>query len=100
MHPIALEAESLLFPCVSFLQKWNAQLVIPASSTNTNNLEEDKEKNRVNLYSTNASFPVEQLRTFPQLLQNIHCLEVSFRKVLVNVLGDQMIFLSALFICE
>lgn len=46
MHPIALEAESLLFLCVSFLQKWNAQLVIPASSTNPNNLEEDKEKNQ------------------------------------------------------
>ncbi|NXE95160.1 CENPI protein, partial [Menura novaehollandiae] len=55
-------------------RKWNAQLIIPASSTNTNNLE-DREKNRVDLYSTNKSFPVEQLRTFPQLLQNIHCLE-------------------------
>ncbi|NWT18923.1 CENPI protein, partial [Vireo altiloquus] len=56
-------------------RKWNAQLVIPASSTNTNNLEEDREKNHVYLYSTNESFPVEQLRTFPQLLQNIHRLE-------------------------
>ncbi|NWV04159.1 CENPI protein, partial [Ptilonorhynchus violaceus] len=56
-------------------RKWNSQLIIPASSTNTHNLEEDREKNNVDLYSTNESFPVEQLRTFPQLLQNIHCLE-------------------------
>ncbi|NXU61127.1 CENPI protein, partial [Horornis vulcanius] len=56
-------------------RKWNAQLVIPASSTNTNNLKEVKEKNRVYLYSTNVSFPVEQLQTFPQLLQNIQHLE-------------------------
>ncbi|NXS80031.1 CENPI protein, partial [Erpornis zantholeuca] len=55
-------------------RKWNARLVIPASSTNTNNLEEDRKKN-IYLYSTNESFPVEQLRTFPQLLQNIHRLE-------------------------
>ncbi|NWI40508.1 CENPI protein, partial [Picathartes gymnocephalus] len=53
-------------------RKWNAQLVIPASSSNTNNLEEDRQKNR---YSTNESFQVEQLQTFPQLLQNIHRLE-------------------------
>ncbi|NXR44786.1 CENPI protein, partial [Hippolais icterina] len=56
-------------------RKWNAQFVIPASSTNTNNLQEVRGKNRVCLYSTNMSFPVEQLQTFPQLLQNIHRLE-------------------------
>ncbi|OWK54351.1 Centromere protein I [Lonchura striata] len=57
------------------MKKWNAQLVIPASSANTNNLEEDREKKCLYLYSTNESFPLEQLHTFPQLLQNIHCLE-------------------------
>ncbi|KAL2304456.1 hypothetical protein Nmel_013207, partial [Mimus melanotis] len=56
-------------------RKWNAQLVIPASSRTTSNLEEDRQKNHVYLYSTNKSFPVEQLQTFPQLLQNIHRLE-------------------------
>ncbi|KAM7043252.1 centromere protein I isoform 1-T2 [Acridotheres tristis] len=56
-------------------RKWNAQLVIPASSRNTNYLEEDRQKSHVCLYSTNRSFPVEQLQTFPQLLQNIHHLE-------------------------
>nr|XP_002187390.3 centromere protein I [Taeniopygia guttata]XP_041572180.1 centromere protein I [Taeniopygia guttata] len=55
-------------------RKWNAQLVIPASSANTNNLEDDREK-CFYLYSTNESFPLEQLHTFPQLLQNIHRLE-------------------------
>ncbi|NXB49111.1 CENPI protein, partial [Leucopsar rothschildi] len=56
-------------------RKWNAQLVIPASSRNTNYLDEDRQKSHVCLYSTNRSFPVEQLQTFPQLLQNIHHLE-------------------------
>ncbi|XP_041252544.1 centromere protein I [Onychostruthus taczanowskii] len=56
-------------------RKWNAQLVIPASSANINNLEEDRENNCFYLYSTNESFPVEQRQTFPQLLQNIHHLE-------------------------
>ncbi|NXI35254.1 CENPI protein, partial [Galbula dea] len=56
-------------------RKWNTQLVIPASSTNRSNLEEDSKKSRVDLYSANETFPVEQLQTFPQLLQNIHRLE-------------------------
>ncbi|RMB98318.1 hypothetical protein DUI87_25223 [Hirundo rustica rustica] len=56
-------------------KKWNAQLVIPASSSNTSNLEEAGEENSVCLYSTDVSLPVEQLQTFPQLLQNIHRLE-------------------------
>lgn len=102
VHLIALETELLLLICVPFLQKWNSQLIIPASSTNKNNLEEDREKRRVDLYSTNESFPVEQLQTFSQLLQNIHRLEVSFRKISVsslNVLRDQRMFLYA-HICE
>ncbi|XP_016153800.1 PREDICTED: centromere protein I [Ficedula albicollis] len=67
-------------------RKWNAQLVIPASSTN--NLGEDRQKNSVCLYSTNETFPVEQLQTFPQLLQNIHRLEFPSRmgSVLTNPL--------------
>uniref|UniRef100_A0A8C8BDQ4 Centromere protein I n=1 Tax=Otus sunia TaxID=257818 RepID=A0A8C8BDQ4_9STRI len=56
-------------------RKWNTQLFIPASSTNRNNLEQDSGKNHVDLYSANKSFPVEQLQTFPQLLENIHHLE-------------------------
>uniref|UniRef100_A0A8C3JJ88 Centromere protein I n=1 Tax=Calidris pygmaea TaxID=425635 RepID=A0A8C3JJ88_9CHAR len=56
-------------------RKWNTQVLIPASSANRSNLEEDREKQLVNLYSMDESFPVEQLQTFPQLLQNIHRLE-------------------------
>ncbi|NXU89395.1 CENPI protein, partial [Xiphorhynchus elegans] len=54
-------------------RKWNAQLAVPASSAN--NLEENTAKNCVGLFSTKETFPVEQLQTFPQLLQNIHRLE-------------------------
>ncbi|NXA24962.1 CENPI protein, partial [Ibidorhyncha struthersii] len=53
-------------------RKWNTQLIIPASSTNRNNLYEDREKNCGDLYRMNEPFPVEQLQTFSQLLQNIH----------------------------
>ncbi|XP_071613663.1 centromere protein I [Heliangelus exortis] len=69
----------VLFLCTaqprSRKRKWNTQLIIPASSTNKNNLEEDKEQNHVDLYCMNECFPVEQLQTFSQLLQNIHHLE-------------------------
>ncbi|NXX14563.1 CENPI protein, partial [Podargus strigoides] len=57
-------------------RKWNAQLFIPASSTNKNSLEEDRGKNHVNLCRTSESLPVEQLQTFSQLLQNIHHLQL------------------------
>ncbi|NXV79965.1 CENPI protein, partial [Atlantisia rogersi] len=54
-------------------RKWNNQLILPASSTNQHYLKEDREK--CDLYSTNETFPVEQLQTFAQLLENIHRLE-------------------------
>ncbi|XP_030906778.2 centromere protein I [Melopsittacus undulatus] len=68
-------------------RKWNAQLMIPASSTNRSDLEEVREKN-TGLYSTDEYFPVELLQTFPQLLQNIHRLEFPSRmgSVLTNPL--------------
>ncbi|XP_062441002.1 centromere protein I isoform X2 [Rhea pennata] len=56
-------------------RKWNTQLIIPASSANTNHLAGGKEKNLVDLCSISEFFPVEQLQTFSQLLQNIHHLE-------------------------
>ncbi|NWY53767.1 CENPI protein, partial [Chionis minor] len=56
-------------------RKWNTQLMIPASSTNRTNSEEDRKKNCGDLHSTSESFPVEQLQTFSQLLQNMHRLE-------------------------
>ncbi|NWQ80416.1 CENPI protein, partial [Columbina picui] len=56
-------------------RKWNIQINIPASSTNKINLEEDRAEKRSDLYSTSESFPVEQLQTFSQLIENMHCLE-------------------------
>lgn len=35
-----------------------------------------KRMNLSDCFSSNGSFPLEQLKSFPQLLQNIHCLEV------------------------
>ncbi|NXN19441.1 CENPI protein, partial [Indicator maculatus] len=67
-------------------RKWNAQLIVPASSTN--NLEESR-GNNVGLYSTSLSFPVEQLQTFPQLLQNIHHLE--FPSQMASVLTNPLL---------
>uniref|UniRef100_A0A669Q7V2 Centromere protein I n=1 Tax=Phasianus colchicus TaxID=9054 RepID=A0A669Q7V2_PHACC len=56
-------------------RKWNTQLIVPASSANAQNLVVGGKMSRVDSFSANRSFPVEQLRTFPQLLQNIHRLE-------------------------
>ncbi|NXN97497.1 CENPI protein, partial [Rhinopomastus cyanomelas] len=56
-------------------RKWNSQMVIPASSRNEIDLEVDMKKGCVALCDTTRYFPVEQLQSFSQLLQNIHCLE-------------------------
>ncbi|KFV73146.1 Centromere protein I, partial [Dryobates pubescens] len=69
-------------------RKWNAQLIVPASSTSRNNLEENR-GSHVDLYSTSQSFPVEQLQTFPQLLHNIHRLE--FPSQMASVLTNPLL---------
>ncbi|NXX47633.1 CENPI protein, partial [Tricholaema leucomelas] len=69
-------------------RKWNAHLIVPASSTTTVNLEESR-VNNADLYSTSQSFPVEQLRTFSQLLQNIHRLE--FPSQMASVLTNPLL---------
>ncbi|KAH1165672.1 centromere protein I [Mauremys mutica] len=56
-------------------RKWNTQLILPACSTDTNNSTRSKEINHADILSHSESFPVEQLHTFSQLLQNIHRLE-------------------------
>lgn len=81
---------------VSFLQKWNTQLIVPASSASTQNSAVGGKRSRVDSFGANRSFPVEQLQTFPQLLQNIHRLEVSGRKVSSSVLGKQKTFVCDL----
>ncbi|XP_051641719.1 centromere protein I [Manacus candei] len=53
-------------------RKWNTQLVLPASSARNSEVGTEK---YCDLFSTDETFPVEQLQTFPQLLQNIHRLE-------------------------
>ncbi|NXC42065.1 CENPI protein, partial [Penelope pileata] len=70
-------------------RKWNAQLIIPASSANMQNLVVDSKKNCVDSYSTNESFPVERLQTFPQLLRNIHRLE--FPSQMGSVLANPLL---------
>ncbi|KFP84517.1 Centromere protein I, partial [Acanthisitta chloris] len=68
-------------------RKWNVQLVIPASSANTNHLGGNRGKS-LDLNCQKVSFPVEQLQTFPQFLQNIHQLELpaQMASVLTNPL--------------
>uniref|UniRef100_A0A674JQV2 Centromere protein I n=1 Tax=Terrapene triunguis TaxID=2587831 RepID=A0A674JQV2_9SAUR len=56
-------------------RKWNTQLILPACSTDANNPTRSKEINHADILSHSESFPVEQLHTFSQLLQNIHRLE-------------------------
>ncbi|XP_025131661.2 centromere protein I isoform X4 [Bubalus bubalis] len=58
-------------------RKWNSHSIIPV--LNSCNYSKESRKKRMNLsdyLSSNGSFPLEQLKSFPQLLQNIHCLEL------------------------
>ncbi|KAB0337780.1 hypothetical protein FD755_025474, partial [Muntiacus reevesi] len=58
-------------------RNWNSHSVIPV--LNSCNYSKESRKKRMNLsdyFSSNGSFPLEQLKSFPQLLQNIHCLEL------------------------
>ncbi|TEA25127.1 hypothetical protein DBR06_SOUSAS34710013 [Sousa chinensis] len=58
-------------------RKWNSHSVIPV--LNSRNYSKESGKKGMNLsdyFSSNGSFPLEQLKSFPQLLQNIHCLEL------------------------
>ncbi|XP_021481874.1 centromere protein I isoform X1 [Meriones unguiculatus] len=56
-------------------RKWNSHSVIPA--LNSVNKECGNKKMSLSDYlSSDRSLPLEQLQSFPQLLQNIHCLEL------------------------
>ncbi|XP_057574366.1 centromere protein I isoform X2 [Hippopotamus amphibius kiboko] len=58
-------------------RKWHSYSVIPV--LNSHNCSEESGKKRMNLcdyFNSSGSFPLEQLKSFPQLLQNIHCLEL------------------------
>ncbi|XP_037054831.1 centromere protein I isoform X2 [Peromyscus leucopus] len=59
----------------SLKRKWNSHSVIPP--LNSANKECGQKKMSLSDYLSSArSLPLEELRSFPQLLQNIHCLEL------------------------
>ncbi|XP_052591529.1 centromere protein I [Peromyscus californicus insignis] len=59
----------------SLKRKWSSHSVIPA--LNSANKECGQKKMSLSDYlSSDRSLPLEELRSFPQLLQNIHCLEL------------------------
>uniref|UniRef100_A0A9L0S509 Centromere protein I n=1 Tax=Equus caballus TaxID=9796 RepID=A0A9L0S509_HORSE len=58
-------------------RKWNSHSVIPVLNSSSCSKECGKKGMSLSDYlSSNGSFPLEQLKSFPQLLQNIHCLEL------------------------
>ena len=69
---------SPLIDCfIIFLQKWNSLSVIPVLNSSSYTKEcGKKEMSLSDCLNRSGSFPLEQLQSFPQLLQNIHCLEV------------------------
>ncbi|XP_050998453.1 centromere protein I [Acomys russatus] len=82
-------------------RKWNSHSVIPA--VNSANKECRGKKSVFDYLSSDTSLPLEELRSFPQLLQNIHCLELpsQMSSVLnnslllhyINCVNDESIFL-------
>ncbi|XP_024434517.2 centromere protein I isoform X2 [Desmodus rotundus] len=58
-------------------RKWNSHSLIPAPNSSSHSKEYGKKGMCLSDYlCSNTPFPVEQLKSFPQLLQNIHCLEL------------------------
>ncbi|GAB1303108.1 Centromere protein I [Apodemus speciosus] len=59
----------------SLKRKWNSHSVIPALNS-TNKEYGEKKMSLFDYLSSDKSLPLEQLQSFPQLLENIHCLEL------------------------
>ncbi|XP_036916084.1 centromere protein I isoform X2 [Sturnira hondurensis] len=58
-------------------RKWNSHSLIPVLNSSSHSKEYGKKGMCLSDYlCSNTPFPVEQLKSFPQLLQNIHCLEL------------------------
>ncbi|XP_043425518.1 centromere protein I [Prionailurus bengalensis] len=58
-------------------RKWNSYSVIPMLNSSSCSKECGKKGMALSDYlHSNGSFPLEQLKSFPQLLKNIHCLEL------------------------
>uniref|UniRef100_A0A6J0UM80 Centromere protein I isoform X1 n=2 Tax=Pogona vitticeps TaxID=103695 RepID=A0A6J0UM80_9SAUR len=70
-------------------RKWNTKLTLPACKTNSGFLAEKQKSDYADLLNSTGFFPVEQLQTFPQLLQNIHRLEFPSR--IGSVLGNPLL---------
>ncbi|XP_006164919.1 centromere protein I [Tupaia chinensis] len=61
----------------SLKRKWNSHSIIPMLNSSSYTKECGKKELSLSDYlSSNGSFPIEQLQSFTQLLQNIHCLEL------------------------
>ncbi|MGH0182930.1 UNVERIFIED_CONTAM: hypothetical protein FKN15_010791 [Acipenser sinensis] len=67
----AMEFFNKLITAQQFLQKWNSNLNVPLVSSSVSEI---NNKASISL-SRNAMLPLEQLRTFSQLLQNVHRIE-------------------------
>ncbi|XP_011770132.2 centromere protein I isoform X1 [Macaca nemestrina] len=58
-------------------RKWNSLSIIPVLNSSSYTKEcGKKEMSLSDCLNRSGSFPLEQLKSFPQLLQNIHCLEL------------------------
>ncbi|XP_016051185.1 PREDICTED: centromere protein I [Miniopterus natalensis] len=58
-------------------RKWNSHSLIPVLNSSSHSKECGKKGMSLSDYlSRKRAFPIEQLKSFPQLLQNIHCLEL------------------------
>ncbi|XP_042830999.1 centromere protein I isoform X2 [Panthera tigris] len=85
-------------------RKWNSYSVIPMLNSSSCSKECGKKGMALSDYlRSNGSFPLEQLKSFPQLLKNIHCLELpsqmgavlnnSLLLHYINVVKDESILL-------
>ncbi|XP_070615928.1 centromere protein I [Erythrolamprus reginae] len=81
-----------LQPVITFQppkKKWNSKLMIPAINSNSNWSAESSKANCIDFNSPPKFFPVQHLQTFPQLLENIHCLELPSQ--IGSVLGNHLL---------
>ncbi|KAF7244814.1 Centromere protein I [Varanus komodoensis] len=69
-------------------RKWNVKLALPVCSSKSG-YSNDSQKSDYTYLTHTKFFPVEQLRTFPQLLQNIRCLELPSR--IGSILGSPLL---------
>nr|XP_008118420.1 PREDICTED: centromere protein I isoform X2 [Anolis carolinensis] len=70
-------------------RKLNSMLVLPACTSSSGRSNESQKPNNTDILHHTKFFPVEQLQTFSQLLENIHCLEFPSR--IGSVLGNPLL---------